>query len=312
MSAEHKHALPSSKNEKVLWVAFALTTAFLIAEAVAGFLLNSLALLSDAAHMFTDSAALGIALAAVRIARKPADQYRTYGYHRFEILAATFNALLLFGVAIYILYEAWQRFRSPVEVQSVGMIVVACLGLVINFISIRLLSSGKDSSLNLKGAYLEVWSDLIGSIGVIVGGIIIYFTGWAWVDTIVAVGIGLWVLPRTWVLLKESLNLLLEGVPLGIDIEEVEKEILSQKGVVNLHDLHLWGITSGKNSLTAHILMDGTVDSTELINSIQTTLSDKFAISHTTLQCETSLCNQAEVCTFIDSSNVLHEHSHQH
>jgi cobalt-zinc-cadmium efflux system protein len=191
------------------------------------------------------------------------------------------------------------------------MIVVACLGLVINFISIRLLSSGKDSSLNLKGAYLEVWSDLIGSIGVIVGGIIIYFTDWAWVDTIVAVGIGLWVLPRTWILLKESLNLLLEGVPLGIDIEEVEKEILSQKGVVNLHDLHLWGITSGKNSLTAHILMDGTVDSTELINSIQTTLSDKFAISHTTLQCETSLCNQAEVCTFIDSSNVLHEHSHQ-
>ncbi|PPC99558.1 MAG: cation transporter [Methylotenera sp.] len=311
MSAEHNHALPSTQNEKVLWVAFGLTTTFLIAEAVAGFLLNSLALLSDAAHMFTDSAALGIALAAVRIARKPADQYRTFGYHRFEILAATFNALLLFGVAIYILYEAWQRFRSPVEVQSVGMIVVACLGLVINFISIRLLSSGKDSSLNLKGAYLEVWSDLIGSIGVIVGGIIIYFTGWAWVDTIVAVGIGLWVLPRTWILLKESLNLLLEGVPLGIDIEEVEKEILSQKGVVNLHDLHLWGITSGKNSLTAHILMDGTVDSTELINSIQTTLSDKFAISHTTLQCETSLCNQAEVCTFIDSSNVLHEHSHQ-
>lgn len=311
MSAEHNHALPSTQNEKVLWVAFGLTTTFLIAEAVAGFLLNSLALLSDAAHMFTDSAALGIALAAVRIARKPADQYRTFGYHRFEILAATFNALLLFGVAIYILYEAWQRFRSPVEVQSVGMIVVACLGLVINFISIRLLSSGKDSSLNLKGAYLEVWSDLIGSIGVIVGGIIIYFTGWAWVDTIVAVGIGLWVLPRTWILLKESLNLLLEGVPLGIDIEEVEKEILSQKGVVSLHDLHLWGITSGKNSLTAHILMDGTIESTELINTIQTKLSEKFNITHATLQCETSLCSQAEVCTFIDSSNVLHEHSHQ-
>ncbi len=206
MSAEHNHALPSIQNEKVLWVAFALTTTFLIAEAVAGFLLNSLALLSDAAHMFTDSAALGIALAAVRIARKPADQLRTYGYHRFEILAATFNALLLFGVAIYILYEAWQRFRSPLEVQSIGMMLVACLGLIINFISIRLLSSGKDSSLNLKGAYLEVWSDLIGSIGVIVGGIIIYFTGWAWVDTVVAVGIGLWVLPRTWVLLKESLD----------------------------------------------------------------------------------------------------------
>lgn len=312
MSAEHNHALPNTQNEKVLWIAFALTTTFLIAEAVAGFLLNSLALLSDAAHMFTDSAALGIALAAVRIARKPADQYRTYGYHRFEILAATFNALLLFGVAIYILYEAWQRFRSPLEVQSVGMMLVAGFGLIINLFSIRLLSSGKDSSLNLKGAYLEVWSDLIGSIGVIVGGIIIYFTGWAWVDTIVAVGIGLWVLPRTWVLLKESLNLLLEGVPLGIDIQEVEKEILSQKGVVSLHDLHLWGITSGKNSLTAHILMDGTIESTELISVIQKKLSDQFAITHSTLQCESVLCSQAEECTFIDSSNTLQHDSHNH
>lgn len=312
MSGDHNHALPSIQNEKILWIAFALTTTFLIAEATAGFLLNSLALLSDAAHMFTDSAALGIALAAVRIARKPADQYRTYGYHRFEILAATFNALLLFGVAIYILYEAWQRFRSPVEVQSIGMIAVAFLGLVINFISMKLLSSGKDSSLNLKGAYLEVWSDLIGSVGVIIGGIIIYFTNWVWVDTVVAVGIGLWVLPRTWVLLKESLNLLLEGVPLGIDIEEVEKEILKLKGVVSLHDLHLWGITSGKNSLTAHILMDGTVESPDLIETIQTMLQDKFSISHTTLQCESHLCKQAEVCTFIDSTNALHEHSHDH
>ena len=312
MSADHNHAIPSTKNEKVLWAAFALTTTFLIVEAVAGILLNSLALLSDAAHMFTDSAALGIALAAVRIARKPADQYRTYGYHRFEILAATFNALLLFGVAIYILYEAWQRFQSPVAVQSVGMMLVASLGLIINFISIRLLSSGKDKSLNLKGAYLEVWSDLVGSIGVIVGGAIIYFTGLAWVDTVVAVGIGLWVIPRTWILLKESLNLLLEGVPLNIDIQEVEKEILNQKGVVSLHDLHLWGITSGKNSLTAHILMDGTVDSAKLINAIQSRLSDKFSITHTTLQCETTLCAQAEVCTFIDSSNVLQEHSHDH
>lgn len=312
MSGEHSHALPNNQNEKVLWIAFALTTTFLIAEATAGFLLNSLALLSDAAHMFTDSAALGIALTAVRIAKKPADRFRTYGYHRFEILAATFNALLLFGVAIYILYEAWQRFRSPLEVQSVGMMIVASFGLVINMISIKLLSAGKDSSLNLKGAYLEVWSDLIGSVGVIVGAIIIYFTGWALVDTIVAVAIGLWVLPRTWVLLKESLNLLLEGVPLEIDFQEVEKEILSQQGVVSLHDLHLWGITSGKNSLTAHILMDGTVESSELINSLQTKLAEKFSISHVTLQCESSLCSQAEECTFIDSANTLQQHSHQH
>ena len=140
---------------------------FLLAEVVAGLLLNSLALLADAAHMFTDAAALVVALAAVRIARRPADAKRTYGYHRFEILAAAFNALLLFGVAIYILYEAYQRFRNPVAVESTGMMVVAVLGLVVNLISMRILSSGKDNSLNMKGAYLEVWSDMLGSIGVI-------------------------------------------------------------------------------------------------------------------------------------------------
>lgn len=313
MPASHNHALPSTKNEKVLWIAFTLTTLFLIVEAIAGHVLNSLALLSDAAHMFTDSAALGIALAAVRIAKKPADQFRTYGYHRFEILAATLNALLLFGVAVYILIEAWQRFRNPLEVQSVGMMIVAGIGLIINLISIRLLTRGKDSSLNIKGAYLEVWSDLIGSIGVIVGGIIIYFTRWDWVDTLVAVCVGLWVLPRAWILLKESLNLLLEGVPLGINIEEVKKEILSQKGVVSLHNLHLWGITSGKNSLTVHILMDGKVDLTDLIIVIQSCLYDKFSITHTTLQCETTLCSQAEKCTFTDSHTTnLHKNPHNY
>ncbi|HBW3581656.1 TPA: cation transporter, partial [Klebsiella pneumoniae] len=152
MSTNHSHALPSERNEKSLWIALALTGSFLLAEVAAGIVFNSLALLSDAAHMFTDAAALAIALAAVRVARRPADAKRTYGYYRFEILAAAFNALLLFGVAGYILYEGWQRLREPAQVQSSGMLVVAVLGLIVNLISMRMLQGGKDKSLNVKGA----------------------------------------------------------------------------------------------------------------------------------------------------------------
>ncbi|MHB1197995.1 MAG: cation diffusion facilitator family transporter [Polaromonas sp.] len=294
MSGGHSHALPSSQNERSLWWALVLTTTFLIAEVVAGVLFNSLALLADAAHMLTDAAALGIALAAVRIARRPADARRTYGYHRFEILAAAFNALMLFGVAIYILYEAYQRFRSPVEVQSIGMMVVATFGLIVNLISMRMLSNGKDSSLNLKGAYLEVWSDMLGSIGVIVAAIVIRFTGWTWVDALVAVGISLWVLPRTWVLLKESLNILLEGVPDGVDLNAVQQVIKAIPGVTSVHDLHIWALTSSKNSLTAHVVHAGQTQPVVLLATIELALADQFKVFHTTLQLETIPCEHAE------------------
>lgn len=294
MSSGHAHALPENKSEGTLWIALGLTTTFLVAEVVAGLLLGSLALLADAAHMFTDAAALGISLAAVRVARRPADARRTYGYHRFEILAAAFNALMLFGAAIYILYEAWQRFRSPAEVQSGGMLVVAVLGLVINLISMRLLSGGKDASLNVKGAYLEVWSDMLGSLGVIVAAIVIRFTGWAWVDTVVAVGIGLWVLPRTWTLLKESLNVLLEGVPEGIDVDAVSAAMCAVPGVTSVHDLHIWALTSGKNSLTAHIVQAASSESQALRTTIRDLLAERFRVFHTTLQLELEPCEHTE------------------
>ena len=294
MSTGHSHAIPENKKETTLWIAFGLTSTFLVAEATAGILLNSLALLADAAHMFTDAAALGIALAAVRIARRPADAKRTYGYHRFEILAAAFNALLLFAVAFYILFEAYQRFKTPADVQTVGMLVVASIGLVINLISMRLLSGGKDSSLNIKGAYLEVWSDMLGSLGVIIAAIVIYLTGWAWVDTLVAAGIGLWVLPRTWILLKESLNILLEGTPEGLSIDEVSTAMGTVPGVTGVHDLHVWVLTSGKNSLTAHVVHTADVAPEQLIVTIKQLVADRFAVFHTTIQCELVACEHSE------------------
>lgn len=238
---------------------------------------------------------------AVRIARRPADARRTYGYDRFEILAAAFNALLLFAVAIYILYEAYQRFRSPANVQTTGMLVVATLGLIINLISMRLLSSGKDSSLNIKGAYLEVWSDMLGSLGVIVAAVVIRFTGWTWVDTLVAAGIGLWVLPRTWILLRESLNILLEGTPEGLSLEEVATGIGEVAGVTDLHDLHVWVLTSGKNSLTVHVVHSPDAAPAQVIQSIKTMLADRFKVFHTTIQCELVACeHSADGCNFVD------------
>lgn len=310
MSTDPSEVIPSMHNERTLWIALTLTSIFLIIEFVSGWLMNSLALLSDAGHMFTDVSALAIALAAIRIARRPADFKRTYGYHRFEILAAAFNALLLFVVAIYILFEAYKRFGNPIEVHSTGMIFVATIGLMINLISIRLLSKGKDTSLNMRGAYLEVWSDMLGSLGVILGGLIIWATGWFWVDTVVAVGIGLWVLPRTWILLTESLNILLEGAPKGIEVDEVHKAILKLPGVKDVHDLHIWVLTSSKNSLTVHVVHDEQLSADQLIQQIHALIGEKFNVYHSTIQIELKRCeHSADGCNYIEHKINLPENS---
>jgi cobalt-zinc-cadmium efflux system protein len=295
MAHDHSHGVVEDGNEKSLWWALGLTTTFMIVEVVAGVLSNSLALISDAAHMFTDTAALAIALAAIRIGKRAADKQRTFGYYRFEILAAAFNAILLFLVAMYILYEAWQRFQSPPEVQSTAMLIVAIVGLVVNVISMRLLMGRKDESLNVKGAYLEVWSDMLGSAGVIGGAIIIKFTGWAWVDTVVAVGIGFWVLPRTWTLLRESLNILLEGVPEGVEFERIEAALAKVDGVKSVHDLHVWAISIGKLSLTVHIVSAWPVErQNELLLAVRHLVEETFKIYHSTVQIEQTPCDQAD------------------
>lgn len=252
----HSHGGMRAGNERRLWIALALTATFLVAEVVGAFVTGSLALLSDAAHMFTDAAALGVSLAAIQIGKRAADRRRTFGYYRFEILAAAFNATLLFFVAMYILYEAYRRLRAPAEIESIGMLVIATLGLVINLVSMKLLSAASEQSLNVKGAYLEVWSDMLGSLGVIAAALVIRFTGWSWVDSVVAAGIGLWVLPRTWLLLKEAVNILLQGAPKDVDIEALEARLLAVEGVEEVHDLHVWSLTSGKNVLSLHVVAD--------------------------------------------------------
>ncbi len=288
----HNHA--AGANSKMLAIALGLTTTFLIAELIGSFVFNSLALLSDAAHMFTDSAALAIALAAVKIGQRPADDVRTFGYRRFEILAAAFNALLLFAVAGYVLWEGIQRFRQPSEVQSTGMLIVAAVGLVINIIAMKLLSAGKDASLNVKGAYLEVWADMLGSIGVIVGAITIMLTGWQWVDPMVAIGIGLWVLPRTWTLLKETTQILLEGVPSGMKLSELRAAIAATPGVAGVHDLHVWSLSSDEHSLSVHVELSETVNFDTVRSEVATMLHDRYEIDHATIQVERVACDDAK------------------
>lgn len=291
MGKEHNHTIPKTSNERALLLALILTSIFLIAEFSGGIITGSLALISDAAHMLTDVTALAIALAAIRLGKRPADAMRTFGYYRFEILAAAFNTVLLFVVALYILYEAYQRLHNPPEIHSIGMLVIASIGLIVNLLSMRLLTAGKDKSLNLKSAYLEVWSDMLGSIGVIIGAVIIKVFGWAWVDSIIAILIGLWVLPRTWVLLKESINILLEGVPEGIDIKKLKQSVCRIEGILDIHELHVWAITNDKISLTAHIVIDPIYDCERVLPELRELLSTHFGIKHTTLQHEREKCS---------------------
>lgn len=280
----HDHTAGASARQ--ITIALVLTTAFLVAEVVGGFVFNSLALLSDAAHMFTDVVALAIALAAIRIGQKPADDRRTFGYRRFEVLAAAFNAILLFGVAFYVLYEGVKRFTDPEPVQSLGMLIVAGAGLAVNLISMHILSAGKDKSLNVKGAYLEVWADMLGSVGVIGAAVAMMLTGWRWIDPVVAIGIGFWVLPRTWVLLRNTLHILLEGAPRGTDVAEVRTALSAIDGVSGVHDLHVWITGAEEPSATVHVVIREDVDGDGVRAAMTALLAKRFGVRHSTIQIE--------------------------
>ena len=274
-----------------MWIAFALTAAFLLVEVAGALWTNSLALLSDAAHMGTDVLALGISLFAVRMARRPADARRTYGYARMEAIGALANGALLFLVAGYILWEAFGRFRAPQPVATTGMLAIAVLGLLVNLVSMKLLRAGASENLNVKGAYLEVWSDMLGSVGVILGALLIRYTGWVVVDPVVAVLIGLWVLPRTWLVLREAAQVLMQGVPDGLDLDQVRDAMQAQPGVRAVHDLHVWALGSREPILTAHLVLDDATRDADAVRTATTRmLHARFGIDHATLQVEARDC----------------------
>jgi len=308
MGHDHDHLPSEIRHEKPLWWALGLTAAFLLVEVAGAFLTNSLALLSDAAHMATDTLALMIALVAVRLSRRPPDARRTYGYARLEALGAMFNGGLLFVVAGYILWEAIARFRQPQDIASTGMLVIAAIGLLVNLLAMRLLKAGSGESLNVKGAYLEVWADMLGSVAVIVGALLIRWTGWQAIDPILAVLIGLWVLPRTWILMREAINVLLEGVPKGVVLEDVRASLCAHADVVDVHDLHVWALASSTPALSAHVVVAEGVDADRVRRTLAERLHERHGIEHVTLQVEADHCGDACVA----GAEKPHAHHHHH
>lgn len=285
----------AGKNKKRLSVVLGLTTTYLVAEVVGGLLTGSLALLADAGHMLTDVAGLALALIAIRFAESPATPERTYGYYRVEILAALTNAIILIGISFYILYEAYERFRNPPEVQSGAMLAVAAVGLAVNIVGIYLLRSASEESLNMKGAYFEVLSDMLTSIGVIVAAIIMLTTGWYYADPLISAGIGLFILPRTWMLLRDVVGVLLEGTPADVNLTALREAMTGISGVANVHDLHVWSLTSGVNAMSTHVVMADGAASDKLLERIRQLVTSDFPIAHVTIQIEVSPCGDREV-----------------
>ncbi len=265
-----------------------ITLTSLSIEVVGGIVTNSLALLADAGHLFTDVAGIGLALFAIRIAARPADEERTFGMYRVEILAAVVNAILLFAVAAFVLFEAWRRFVNPPEVDGGLMLLVAMAGLIGNAVSLWLLRDAQRQSLNMRGAYLEVLGDLLGSAAVVVAAGILALTNSLRADPIASAFVGLLIIPRTWKLLRDAVDILLEGTPKDVDLAEVRRHILEADGVVDVHDLHAWTITSGLNVVSAHVVIGPPNDPARVLDELSTCLSEDFDIEHSTFQLETT------------------------
>lgn len=289
-----------TSHKKSLKIVFAITALYLIVEVVVGLMSNSLALLSDAAHMLTDVGGQALSLFAIWMASKPVSKTKTYGYLRTEIFSAIINAVVLLFISGFILYEAYQRFQEPPKVAGIPMLIVAFCGLVVNLISMKILKAGAKESINIKGAFLEVLSDMLSSVAVIIAGIIILTTGWLYIDPLMSAIIGVFILPRTFNLLKESVDILLEGVPKGIDLDTVQQLIVSQPGILSIHDLHIWTLTSGVNALSVHLVMKAETTLSEMhgiISSIKNELNTTYGINHTTI--ETHIVNQQDLPNFI-------------
>lgn len=284
----HAHGTAASANRNRLGVVFAVTLVIFMVELVGGLASNSLALLADAGHMFTDVAGIGLALLAIWFAGRPANGGRTFGYLRLEILAAVVNAVLLFGVSAFILVEAWRRLSEPPDIATGLMLAVALVGLAANAVSLFLLRNAQGESLNMRGAYLEVMGDFAGSAAVIVAAIVIAWTGWTPADAVASAVIGLLIIPRTWRLLRDAIDVLLEATPKGIDMEEVRRHIMEAPGVSDVHDLHAWTITSGMNVVSAHVVLEPEANGPAVLDELCRCLTGDFDIEHSTFQLEST------------------------
>lgn len=280
----HSHVTSRSDKRRRLAIVLALTTAFMGVEIVGGFLTDSLALLSDAGHMLSDNASLALALVAFWLADRPATSRRTFGYKRAEILAALANGVALVLIALWIVYESIGRFRDPPEVLGGWMLVIASIGLAVNLAGGLLLAGARKGSLNMEAAYRHVLADLGGSLGVLVAAVIILTTGWLYADPLISVVIAVLIAGGAWTVVRDSLRVLLEATPEGIDADRVAARMLAQPHVVDVHDLHVWTITSGFPSLAAHVLVEPGADCHATRRELEHVIEQEFGIDHTTLQ----------------------------
>lgn len=296
----HHHDARKISRQRLLAV-LGLSGTFMLVEAAAGFYTGSLALIADAGHMLGDVAALALAYFAIWLSSQPAGPTRTYGYHRSEILAALANSVLLVVISIFVLVESLRRFASPPEIHSEQMLIVAVIGLCINLISMRLLSDGSSDSLNARAAYLEVVSDILASIGVILAAAIMMTTGWYLADPVISAVLSLFIMLRTWGLIKESIDILMESAPGHVDLEELSNSFLKVEGVLAVHDLHVWTITSGMVAMSGHVTVQKDANSEQILDNLKHLLEQDFSISHTTIQLETDTatrkCN--DICAIL-------------
>jgi len=286
---ESSYTLTRRQNRKSLFIAFGITVVFFLIELTGGYLTNSLALLSDAGHMFTDVLALGMSLLAMRFATRPPTQHNTFGFHRLEIFAALANGLTLVGISIYIFIESYHRFLEPQKVAGLPMLLVAISGLVANMLSGYFLHRSRGQSLNIKGAYLHVLGDALGSIGAITAGVIMWQTGWMYADPLFSLLIGVIIIISSVRLLRETVHVLMQGTPAHIDINQVRAAISHFQDVIGIHDLHIWTLTNGIEAMTLHVNVDENISRENhdvLIKEIRELSRSRFGIEHTTVQIE--------------------------
>lgn len=300
MGAGHGHGAAdgsgsaAGRHKSSLKWALALTGTFLVVEVVGGLWTGSLALLADAAHMATDVGGLFMALVAVRFAERPATPQMTFGYVRTEVFSALINAVVLLVVTVFVLREAYQRLFAPPEILGAPMLAVAVAGLIVNLISMRMLHAGSQESLNLKGAYFEVLADMLGSLGVILAALVVMLTGWTIADPIIGAAIGLFIVPRTWILLKGAMRILMEGAPPQVDTGLLRARLAEIEGVADVHDLHVWTLTSGLDAMSCHLVVTDARRSQDVLLVAQKAMRADFDIAHSTIQIEDAAAAQTE------------------